>query len=121
MRVPANKAKLQGYYGKLRVRGSVDYPLAGVAITGRTNAGRFEDATVALTAVSPRPFLVEGAREILHGIRTDDNEAIERASQLGGRMANPMHTGGAFSASYRRYRIGLFIRDGLREIAGRSA
>jgi len=120
LRVPASKAKLQGYYGKLRVRGSVDYPLAGVAITGRTVAGRFQDARVALTAVSPRPFLVEGAREILHEIRTDDDEAIERASQLGRRMANPMHTGGTFSSSYRRYRIGLFIRDGLRKIAGRS-
>ena len=120
LHVPTKKTNLQGYYGKLRVRGSVDYPLAGVAVTGRTVSGRFQDVTVALTAISPRPFLVEGAREILHGVPTDDEEAIERASQLGRRMANPMRTGGTFSSSYRRYRIGLFIRDGLREIASRT-
>jgi 4-hydroxybenzoyl-CoA reductase subunit beta len=117
VRVPPERVGLRGYYGKLRLRGSVDYPLCGVSIAGTVSGGRFRDVTAAVTAVGPRPFLVDGVRESLEGRRVDDDEAIERAADLARRAANPMHTDGAVPPAYRRLRLGLFARDGLRELA----
>lgn len=117
LRVPAAKEGLRGFYGKLRTRGSIDFPLAGVAVAARIDAdGAFRDASAALTAVGPRPFLVEGATEILEGVKACDEDAIGRVAHLAHRLANPMRTGGGLQPAYRRHRVGLFTRDGLREI-----
>ena len=51
----------RGSYQKLRVRGSIDYPLAGVAVALKMKAGRVEDARVAITAVNPAPHLMKDA------------------------------------------------------------
>jgi 4-hydroxybenzoyl-CoA reductase subunit beta len=116
VRVPSHRAGLYGVYRKLRVREALDFPLAGAAVAGRLRDGRFEDVAVALTAVGPRPFLVEGAREILQGLPATDEDAIDRAARLARRVANPMRTGGAYGPAHRRHRVGLFVRDALREI-----
>ncbi len=46
---------------KLRVRGSIDYPLAGVAVAVKRSNGHIEDIQIALTAVNPAPVLVAGS------------------------------------------------------------
>jgi len=55
--LPESSAGWRGSYQKLRVRGSIDYPLAGVAVAIKIRSGRVEDARVAITAVNPAPFL----------------------------------------------------------------
>jgi 4-hydroxybenzoyl-CoA reductase subunit beta len=118
IRVPASRAGCRGFYGKLRSRGSIDFPLAGVAVAARVGPdGTFRDAAIAVTAAGPRPFLVEGAQEILEGKRVDDADAIERAAHLARRTTNPLHTTSSTTPGYRRHRIGLFARDALRSIA----
>ena len=47
--LPAKTANWRGVYLKLRLRGSIDYPLAGVAIAVRAN-GKSEAARMAVTA-----------------------------------------------------------------------
>ena len=47
--LPAKTANWRGVYLKLRLRGSIDYPLAGVAIAVRAN-GKIEAARMAVTA-----------------------------------------------------------------------
>ena len=56
-------APITSGYAKSRVRGSIDFPLAGVAIrmAVETGAGgKITDLAVALTGVSPLPFLAKG-------------------------------------------------------------
>ena len=121
VRVPASRAGLAGFYGKLRPRGSIDFPLAGVAVTGRLSSrGTFEDAAIALTGVGPRPYLVRGVRELLEGRPAADGEAILLAAELARQTAAPLSTGGLYSPAYRRQRVKLLARDGLRTIASRG-
>jgi 4-hydroxybenzoyl-CoA reductase subunit beta len=117
VRVPASRAGCRGFYGKLRARGSIDFPLAGVAVAARVGPGSvLEDAAIAVTAVGPRPFTVDGAQEILEGKSLDDADAIERAAHLVRRTANPLHTTSTTTPGYRRHRLGLFARDALRSL-----
>src|SRR3954463_10725456 len=62
--LPEETAGWKGAYLKLRVRGSIDYPLAGVAVAMKKN-GVVEDARVAITAVNPMPALVKDAANAL--------------------------------------------------------
>ena len=57
--LPASSRGWRGSYQKLRVRGSIDYPLAGVAVALKLDRGRVEDARMAITAVNPAPHLVK--------------------------------------------------------------
>ena len=65
--LPESAAGWRGSYQKLRVRGSIDYPLAGVAVALKMNSGRVEDARVAITAVNPAPHLLKDADAHLVG------------------------------------------------------
>jgi len=58
--LPAATAGCAGVYRKLRVRGSIDYPLAGVAVAIRRSNGYVSQARVGITAVNPSPLLVTG-------------------------------------------------------------
>src|SRR5689334_4851328 len=71
--LPRSSSGWRGSYQKLRVRGSIDYPLAGVAVALRVEAKsqRIEDARVAITAVNPAPHLVKDADAQLIGAIAD--------------------------------------------------
>ena len=60
--LPASAADYQGVYRKLRVRGSIDYPLAGVAVVMKRSNGHVADARIGITAVNPAPLLVTGCQ-----------------------------------------------------------
>ena len=71
--LPESSAGYRGVYRKLRVRGSIDYPLAGVAVVMKRSNGHIADARVAITAVNPAPLLVNGAGELLAGKKMDES------------------------------------------------
>src|SRR5437899_1526393 len=81
----------RGTYKKLRVRGSIDYPLAGVAVAVKRSNGHIDDIQIALTAVNPAPVLVDGLSVLLTNGRIDER-AVERAAALAGRTARPLTT-----------------------------
>src|SRR5437588_3042350 len=56
--LPANTSGWRGAYRKLRIRGPIDYPLAGVAVTLRAN-GHVTAARIAITGVNPAPVLLK--------------------------------------------------------------
>ena len=58
--VPKPTAPLTSGYAKSRVRGSIDFPLAGVAVRMAVGNGKVSDLRVGLTGVSPLPFLAKG-------------------------------------------------------------
>jgi 4-hydroxybenzoyl-CoA reductase subunit beta len=113
--IPASRADYRGVYKKLRIRDSVDYPLAGAAIVARQDAnGKCLDAQVALTAVNPAPVLVEGARALLVGQQPSE-ELFEKVAELARKTAKPMKTS-LSTMPYRRHMIGVFVRQGLAEV-----
>jgi 4-hydroxybenzoyl-CoA reductase subunit beta len=106
--LPESSANYSGVYRKLRVRGSIDYPLAGVAVTMRRTNGHVSDARVALTAVNPAPVLVKGASQALEGKAVDDALA-EQIGDLAARTAKPLTTS-ALTPEYRREMIRVFTK-----------
>jgi 4-hydroxybenzoyl-CoA reductase subunit beta len=106
--LPAESADYIGLYRKLRVRGSIDYPLAGVAIVMKRSNGHVADARIALTAVNPAPLLVQRAGEMLIGNKIDEALA-EAVADLAARTAKPLTTS-ALTPEYRREMIRVFTK-----------
>ena len=106
--LPASSAGYRGIYRKLRVRGSIDYPLAGVAVVIKHSNGHIGDARIGITAVNPAPLLVTGATELLSGKAIDDALA-EAAGDLAAKTARPLTTS-ALTPEYRREMIRVFAK-----------
>ena len=106
--LPAESADYRGVYRKLRVRGSIDYPLAGVAVTMRCLNGKVADARVAITAVNPAPFLVQRAGEMLIG-KTVDEMLAGAVGDMAARTAKPLTTS-ALTPEYRKEMIRVFTK-----------
>jgi 4-hydroxybenzoyl-CoA reductase subunit beta len=104
--VPKSSAGYRGVYRKLRIRGSIDYPLAGVAVALSRSNGHVSDFRVALTAVNPAPVLVKGASELLLG-KIVDQELANAVGDLAARAAKPLTTS-ALTPDYRREMIRVF-------------
>jgi 4-hydroxybenzoyl-CoA reductase subunit beta len=113
--LPASSAGHRGVYRKLRVRGSIDYPLAGVAVVLKQSNGHIEDVRVALTAVNPAPVLVKGASKLLAGKRMTE-EWAEAAGALAAQTAKPLTTS-ALTAEYRREMIRVFTKRAVLSLA----
>jgi 4-hydroxybenzoyl-CoA reductase subunit beta len=105
--LPRGAAGYHGTYRKLRIRGSIDYPLAGVAVAMRKSNGHVEDIRIGITAVNPAPVLVKGLDSILNG---ELNEATAEAiGELAARTAKPLTTS-ALTPEYRREMIRVFTK-----------
>ncbi|PYV55390.1 MAG: 4-hydroxybenzoyl-CoA reductase subunit beta [Acidobacteria bacterium] len=113
--LPKATADLSGTYRKLRIRGSIDYPLAGVAITLKCLNGHIESGRIALTAVNPAPVLVKKASEVLQGKRLDE-ELAELVGDLAAKTAKPLTTS-ALTPEYRREMIRVFTKRALLALA----
>lgn len=77
-------------YEKLRVRGSIDFALAGAAVALRREGGQLADLRVALTGVASRPVLLQGL-DALRG-QPLDGAALERLGQIADMAASTMRT-----------------------------
>ena len=106
--LPSSSAGYSGVYRKLRVRGSIDYPLAGVAVVMRRSNGHIADARIGITAVNPAPLIVKGATELLEG-KTLDEQLASAVGDLAARTAKPLTTS-ALTPGYRREMIRVFTK-----------
>jgi 4-hydroxybenzoyl-CoA reductase subunit beta len=106
--LPESSADYRGVYRKLRVRGSIDYPLAGIAVVMKRSNGHIADARVAVTAVNPAPLLVKGASELLIG-KIMDEALAEAVGNLAAKTAKPLTTS-ALTPEYRREMIRVFTK-----------
>jgi 4-hydroxybenzoyl-CoA reductase subunit beta len=112
--VPARMAGRRGVYHKLRIRDSIDYPLAGVAVTMDVDrAGVCRDARVAITAVNPAPLLIPQAGDWLEG-RKASPELIARVARAAIQTGKPLTTS-ALTPVYRREMVHLHTRRALEE------
>src|SRR5580700_10688306 len=106
--LPAEAADYRSVYRKLRVRGSIDYPLAGVAVVMKRSNGHVADARIAITAVNPAPLLLQHAGEMLIGKAVDEALA-DAVGDLAARTAKPLTTS-ALTPEYRREMIRVFTK-----------
>ncbi len=113
--LPASARGWSGSYQKLRVRGSIDYPLAGVAVAMKMRNGRVEDARMAITAVNPAPHLVKDVDARLVGLEVGE-ELAETVGELAARTAKPLTTS-ALTPEYRREMVKVFAKRALLEAA----
>lgn len=106
--LPQSAAGWKGSYMKLRIRGSIDYPLAGVAVAFKKNGGPIEAARVAITAVNPAPMLVPAAEHALLGKQVDEHIATV-VGELAAKTAKPLTTS-ALTPEYRREIVRVFAK-----------
>jgi 4-hydroxybenzoyl-CoA reductase subunit beta len=109
--IPESSADYRGVYRKLRIRGSIDYPLAGVAVAMKRSHGHVSDAHVAITAVNPAPTLVKEAGRALAGKAVDEGVA-EAVGELAAKAAKPLTTS-ALTPEYRREMIRVFTKRAI--------
>jgi 4-hydroxybenzoyl-CoA reductase subunit beta len=94
-------------YSKVRVRGAIDYPLAGVAVALSAIDARVTSLRIAITGTNARPFVLAGADAIAgHPI---DEKALREIDLLVQRQVHPMRTTIA-SAHYRRLAVAALAR-----------
>jgi 4-hydroxybenzoyl-CoA reductase subunit beta len=106
--LPEASSGWHGSYLKLRIRGSIDYPLAGVAVAFKKNGGPIEAARVAITAVNPAPLLVAAAEHALIGKQADEHTAAV-VGELAAKTAKPLTTS-ALTPEYRREMVRVFAK-----------
>ena len=94
-------------YAKVRVRGAIDYPLAGVAVALAASGGAVTALRVALTGTNSRPFVLDGTDALL-GQPLDD-KAVQQIDRLIQKQVQPMRTT-TVSAHYRRLAVAGLAR-----------
>ena len=94
-------------YAKVRVRGAIDYPLAGAAVALAAREGAVTSLRIALTGTNSRPFVVAGT-DVIAG-RPIDEKALQEIDRLVQKQVQPMRTTVA-SAHYRRLAAAALTR-----------
>jgi 4-hydroxybenzoyl-CoA reductase subunit beta len=113
VRIPPQPAGARAGYRKARVRGAMDFPLAGVAVRAGFADDRLTTLRVALTGTNSRPLLLADT-EALCGSPVD--EALLKA--LGkriGKQVSPMRTT-TTASNYRRQVAIVLAQRLLREL-----
>jgi 4-hydroxybenzoyl-CoA reductase subunit beta len=104
-------------YRKLRRRGSIDFPIVGVAAAVKLGAGGVvEDARVVLGAVHTAPVQAVDAEEVLRGLVLDA-ETIEMAAGVAYKGARPLDNAD-LNYAWRKRMARIEVSRALRELAG---
>jgi 4-hydroxybenzoyl-CoA reductase subunit beta len=88
-------------YDKIRIRKSIEYPVAGVAVALRKEAGKLAELRVAMTGTNPRPVLLEGTDKLCGG--GIDERVIKGLDALVRDQIMPMKT--TFTPGHYRRRV----------------
>lgn len=107
--VPQNRQtdRIASAYAKVRVRGAIDFPLAGIAVACRRTPDSAMHLTAALTGTNSRPFLVEG----IEVIAADGDRGVEflRLEKQVQKQVSPQRTT-TTASHYRRLAISALAR-----------
>ena len=103
-----NTPGLRSAYDKIRIRRSIEYPVAGVAVALRKDGGSLADLRVAFTGTNPRPVLLAGTAELCGGVF--DERVIKGLDALVRDQIMPMKT--TFTPGHYRRRVaGVLARQ----------
>lgn len=115
--VPAQPHRARSAYRKARVRGAIDFPLAGVAVRLAMRDGRIAAIDVALTGTNSRPFRLAGS-EAWIGRAVDDALAAELGKAVQ-KQVSPMRTT-VTQSNWRRQVAAVEAQRLVRELAARG-
>ena len=118
LHLPKASAGIPSGYRKSRIRGSIDFPLAGVAVALAMEGGTVAALDIALTAVNPCPHRVRGTDAFVGGPMGE--EQLDRLRDTVRTQAKPMRTT-TVAPWYRRRVVGALARKLLAELAGENA
>lgn len=107
LHLPKSESKIRSSYEKARVRGSIDFPLAGAAVWIKQSSGKVNELRIALTAVNPYPHLVRGL-ETFSGAALNDT-VLDQIADIVQSQAQPMKTT-TVNPWYRRRVVGAIAR-----------
>ena len=102
-------------YEKARIRGSIDFPLAGTAVRLETDGKKVKDIAIALTGVNPFPQIVKGTEDYIG--KAFDDASLDALRDNVRKQAKPMKTT-TVAPWYRRRVIGALARRLTEELAG---
>jgi 4-hydroxybenzoyl-CoA reductase subunit beta len=119
--LPPASQILLGVYLKYRIRQTIDYPLAGVALTlgysGKTRT--VEKAALVISGVANKPVAVKGIEDALRG-RPLEEAGIEQAALLARKAAMPLaNTAG--QRGHRKQMIYEFTKQAFASLKERTA
>ena len=104
---------LRSAYDKIRIRRSIEYPVAGVAVALRREGDTLADLRVAITGTNPRPVLLDGTQALCGGPL--DERVIEGLEQLVRDQIMSMKT--TFTPGHYRRRVaGVLARRLVRRL-----
>lgn len=116
IRIPAPVDGHHGAYGKLRDRGSIDFPLLGMAVrVDLDSAGTVADADLVVTALQARPVRIKKVAEALLGQRPgtqDFADAVEAVCAQAAKQCKPMPNIPG-DHDYRRAMVPVYARRTL--------
>jgi 4-hydroxybenzoyl-CoA reductase subunit beta len=92
---------LRSAYDKIRIRRSIEYPVAGVAVALKKENGILTDLRIAFTGTNPRPVLLAGTSSLLGGPL--DERVVKGLDALVRDQIMPMKT--TFTPGHYRRRV----------------
>jgi 4-hydroxybenzoyl-CoA reductase subunit beta len=112
--VPQPSESLVSGYRKARIRGAMDFPLAGVACALAIRGGVLAELRVALTGTNSQPFVLAGTEGLLgRMVGTDTLSALAKLVQ---KQVSPMRTT-VTQSNYRRQVAAVLAQRLLRELS----
>lgn len=117
VRLPAPAAGGVSGYRKARVRGAMDFPLAGVAVALRMNGSAIGALRVGLSGTNSQPLLLQGSDALLG--KPVDDAALAALGKLVQKQVSPMRTT-VTPSNYRRLVAAVHAQRLLRELAGEA-
>ena len=100
-------------YMKVRQRGAVDFPLAGVAVVLAMKDGKVESLRVAVTGANSRPILIDGTDKLCG--RAMDAKLLKDVDRLVQKQVQPMRTT-LISSNYRRLAAAALAKRAIEKL-----
>ena len=102
-------------YEKARIRGSIDFPLAGVAVRLSTDGSSVKELAIALTGVGSSPQVIKKTEEFVG--QALDEDVLETVKETVRKQAKPMKTT-TVAPWYRRRVVSALAKRLTAELAG---
>jgi len=114
VQLPKSLSGTPSRYEKIRIRGSIDFPLAGVAVRLKMNKKKVKEISIALTGVNPFPQIITGTEE--HIGKSLDEKSLDNLQDSVRKQAKPMKTT-TVAPWYRRRVVGAVAKKLIKELA----
>jgi 4-hydroxybenzoyl-CoA reductase subunit beta len=117
VQVPALPAGAACAYRKARVRGAMDFPLAGVAVMLALREGVIAALRVGLSGTNSHPLALDGTSALLG--RPVDDDTLAALAKLVAKQVSPMRTT-VTASNYRRQVAAVLVKRLLGELAAQA-